>query len=122
MGEFGSLVIITGNLPYKTEVSSVYIFGRIESGDQAGAAAVAVVLLAISFAVLLAIGVDPALHDEARPWLAPSAGSGCVRLRSAYLAAILVGPLAVVFYRTFEHGFAPPGRRSRRPRRSTPSS
>jgi len=43
VGEFGSLVIITGNLPYKTEVSSVYIFGRIESGDSASAAAVAVV-------------------------------------------------------------------------------
>ena len=56
VGEFGSLVIITGNLPYKTEVSSVYIFGRIESGDQAGAAAAAVVLLAISFALLLLIG------------------------------------------------------------------
>lgn len=57
IGEFGSLVIITGNLPYKTEVSSVYIFGRIESGDTAGAAAVAVVLLALSFALLLSIGV-----------------------------------------------------------------
>jgi len=57
VGEFGALVIITGNLPYQTQVSSVYIFGRIESGDRAGAAAVAVVLLAISFALLLAIGV-----------------------------------------------------------------
>ena len=57
VGEFGSLVIITGNLPFKTEVSSVYIFGRIESGDTAGAAAVAVVLLAISFVTLLSIGV-----------------------------------------------------------------
>jgi sulfate/thiosulfate transport system permease protein len=57
VGEFGSLVIITGNLPYKTQVSSVFIFSRIESGDRAGAAAVAVVLLAISFALLLAIGV-----------------------------------------------------------------
>src|SRR5215210_2198055 len=56
VGEFGSLVIITGNLPYKTEVSSVFIFSRIESGDQAGAAAVAVVLLAISFSLLLTIG------------------------------------------------------------------
>ncbi|NUT56556.1 MAG: sulfate ABC transporter permease subunit CysT [Thermoleophilia bacterium] len=56
VGEFGSLVIITGNLPYKTQVSSVFIFSRIESGDRAGAAAVAVVLLAISFALLLAIG------------------------------------------------------------------
>jgi sulfate/thiosulfate transport system permease protein len=57
VGEFGSLVIISGNLPYKTEVSSVFIFGRIESGDQVGAAAAAVVLLAISFALLLSIGV-----------------------------------------------------------------
>ena len=56
IGEFGSLVIITGNLPFQTEVSSVFIFGRIESGDQAGAAAVAVVLLVISFALLLSIG------------------------------------------------------------------
>jgi sulfate transport system permease protein len=56
IGEFGALVIITGNLPFKTEVSSVFIFGRIESGDQAGAAAVAVVLLVISFALLLLIG------------------------------------------------------------------
>jgi sulfate transport system permease protein len=56
VGEFGSLVIITGNLPYETEVSSVYIFGRIESGDSASAAAVAVVLLAISFLTLLSIG------------------------------------------------------------------
>ena len=57
VGEFGSLVIITGNLPYKTEVSSVYIFGRIESGDTSGAAAAAVVLLVISFGLLLSIGV-----------------------------------------------------------------
>jgi sulfate transport system permease protein len=57
VGEFGSLVIITGNLPFKTEVASVFIFGRIESGDTAGAAAAAVVLLLISFALLLSIGV-----------------------------------------------------------------
>ena len=56
IGEFGSVVLITGNLPFQTEVSSVYIFGRIESGDPAGAAAVSVVLLVISFAVLLLIG------------------------------------------------------------------
>jgi sulfate/thiosulfate transport system permease protein len=56
VGEFGSLVIITGNLPYKTEVSSVYIFGRLESGSTVPAAAVAVVLLAISFLLLLSIG------------------------------------------------------------------
>jgi sulfate transport system permease protein len=57
VGEFGSLVIITGNIPFETEVSSVYIFGRIESGDSTAAAAVAVVLLALSFVTLLSIGV-----------------------------------------------------------------
>jgi sulfate transport system permease protein len=55
VGEFGSVVLISGNLPYKTEVASVYIFGRIESGDSGGAAAVSVVLLVISLAALLAI-------------------------------------------------------------------
>ena len=56
IGEFGALVIITGNLPFKTEVSSVYVFGRIESGDTAAAASVAVVLLGLSFVLLLSIG------------------------------------------------------------------
>ncbi len=36
VGEFGAVVLITGNLPFKTEVLSVYIFGRIESGDPHG--------------------------------------------------------------------------------------
>jgi sulfate transport system permease protein len=56
VGEFGSLVLITGNQPFKTEVISVYIFGRIDSGDQGGAAAASVVILAITFGVLLFIG------------------------------------------------------------------
>jgi sulfate/thiosulfate transport system permease protein len=56
VGEFGAVVLISGNLPFKTEVASVYVFGRIESGDPGGAAAASVVILAISFGVLLAIG------------------------------------------------------------------
>jgi sulfate transport system permease protein len=56
VGEIGSVVIITGNIPYKTEVASVLIFNNIESQNPTGAAALAVVLLAISFAVLLAVG------------------------------------------------------------------
>ena len=55
VGEFGSLVLITGNLPFDTEVSSVFIFSQIESDRVTGAAAVSVVLLAISFVVLLGI-------------------------------------------------------------------
>ena len=45
IGEFGSVVLIAGNIPYKTEVASVYIFGQIETDDPGGAAAVSVVLL-----------------------------------------------------------------------------
>jgi sulfate/thiosulfate transport system permease protein len=56
IGEFGSIVLMSGNLPFDTEVASVYIFGRIESGDPHGAAAVSVVLLTISLATLLLIG------------------------------------------------------------------
>jgi sulfate/thiosulfate transport system permease protein len=56
VGEFGAVVLISGNIPFRTEVSSVYIFGQIESDNVTGAAAVSVVLLAISFASLLGIG------------------------------------------------------------------
>jgi len=54
LGEFGSLVLITGNIPFKTEVGSVYIFNLIESGNDTGAAAVSVVLLLASV-ILLAV-------------------------------------------------------------------
>jgi len=52
LGEFGSVVLISGNLPFKTEVSSVFIYNRIQSGDQSGAAAVSVMLLAASLVLL----------------------------------------------------------------------
>jgi sulfate transport system permease protein len=52
LGEFGSIVLISGNLPFKTEVGSVFIYNRIQSGDEAGAAAVSVVLLAASLVLL----------------------------------------------------------------------
>jgi sulfate/thiosulfate transport system permease protein len=55
VGEFGAIVLISGNLPFKTEVASVFIFGRIESDAVTSAAAVSVVLLALSLLVLVAI-------------------------------------------------------------------
>ncbi|HEY3962337.1 MAG TPA: sulfate ABC transporter permease subunit CysT [Gaiellaceae bacterium] len=56
VGEIGAIVIISGNLPYRTEVASVYVLEQSQSGNATGAAAVAVLLLAISFTLLLAIG------------------------------------------------------------------
>jgi sulfate transport system permease protein len=55
VGEFGSVVLISGNIPRHTEVASVLVFGQIESDAPASAAAVSVVLLAISLVVLLGI-------------------------------------------------------------------
>jgi sulfate transport system permease protein len=52
LGEYGSLLLISGSFPFKTEVSSVFIRSQIESGNEAGASAVSVVLLAASLAVL----------------------------------------------------------------------
>src|SRR5918997_1929509 len=56
VGEFGSLVLLTGNVPFETQAASVFIFSQVESDNITGAAAVSVVLLLISFLVLLAIG------------------------------------------------------------------
>lgn len=53
LGEFGSLVLIAGNVPFDTQVSSLYIVGQIESDRQASAAAVSVSLLVLSLAALL---------------------------------------------------------------------
>jgi sulfate/thiosulfate transport system permease protein len=52
LGEFGSLVLISGNIPFDTEVSSVFIRSQIESGNLPGAAAVSVVLLVVSLILL----------------------------------------------------------------------
>ena len=56
VGEIGSLVLISGNNPFHTEVASVYVLNQVHSGNRAGAASVAVVLLAISFLILLIVG------------------------------------------------------------------
>src|SRR3954468_11481222 len=55
LGEFGSLILISGNIPFKTEVSSVFIRTQIESGNVSGAAAVSVVLLGVSLLLLAVV-------------------------------------------------------------------
>lgn len=53
VSEFGALILLSGNLPMRTEVASVRILGYIEGGNQTAAAAVATVLLAVSLAVIV---------------------------------------------------------------------
>ncbi len=55
IGEFGSVLLISGNLP-KTQVASLFIYAQIQSGNDTGAAAVSVTLLLIALVVLLVIG------------------------------------------------------------------
>jgi sulfate/thiosulfate transport system permease protein len=57
IGEFGSLVLISGNIAFKTEVASVFIFSQVQSDNPVSAAAVSVVLLVISLVILVLIGL-----------------------------------------------------------------
>jgi sulfate transport system permease protein len=67
IGEFGSVVLIGGAVPGKTEVSSQWIRTLIENDDRTGAAAISIVLLSISFVVLFIlrlVGARAARHEE----------------------------------------------------------
>jgi sulfate transport system permease protein len=57
LGEYGSVIFISGNLPLKTEIATLLVMTKLEQYDYAGATAVAGVLLAVSFALLLAINL-----------------------------------------------------------------
>lgn len=57
VGEYGSIVFISGNLPFKTEIAPYLIVMRLEEYDYTGAIALAVVLLIISFLLLAAINL-----------------------------------------------------------------
>ncbi|PRC57802.1 molybdate ABC transporter permease subunit, partial [Mycobacterium sp. ITM-2017-0098] len=67
IGEFGSIVLIGGAIPGETEVSSQWIRTLIENDDPAGAAAISIVLLMISFVVLFILryfGAKAAKREE----------------------------------------------------------
>jgi len=55
LGEYGSVVFISGNMPMKTEITPLLIMTKLEQYDYAGATALAAVMLVFSFALLVAI-------------------------------------------------------------------
>lgn len=55
LGEFGSIVVVAGNIPGVTLTAPVYIYGQIESQNQRGASAISIVLLALSFTLIVAV-------------------------------------------------------------------
>lgn len=57
LGEYGSVVFISGNMPMRTEITSLLIISKLEQYDYAGATAIGLVMLLASFALLLTINV-----------------------------------------------------------------
>jgi sulfate/thiosulfate transport system permease protein len=57
IGEYGSIVFISGNLPFKTEITSLLIITKLEEFDYTGAAVIAVVMLVASFVLLFGINL-----------------------------------------------------------------
>ena len=57
VGEYGSVIFIAGNMPYKTEIAPLMIISRLEEYDYAGATTIAVVMLVLSFGILFLINL-----------------------------------------------------------------
>ncbi|MEK6322417.1 MAG: sulfate ABC transporter permease subunit CysT [Acidobacteriota bacterium] len=55
LGEFGSVVVVAGNIPGVTLTAPVYVFGQIESQNQRGASAMSILLLALSFTLIVTV-------------------------------------------------------------------
>ncbi len=64
LGEYGSVVFISGNMPMKTEITSLLIISKLEQFDYAGATALALVMLAASFAMLFAVNMAQWRHTR----------------------------------------------------------
>jgi sulfate transport system permease protein len=56
LGEYGAVVLLSGNIPFSTQLASVYIFGEVEQGSTGSAAAISLVLLVLTVVAL--VGVD----------------------------------------------------------------
>ena len=66
VGEYGSVIFIAGNQPYKTEIAPLMIISRLEEYDYAGATTIAVVMLVLSFAILFLINLVQAWASRRR--------------------------------------------------------
>lgn len=57
LGEFGSIIIVAGNIPMRTETATVYVYGQVEAGNMQAASAVSVVLLLVAFAITISVDI-----------------------------------------------------------------
>ena len=120
LGEYGSIVFISGNLPMRTEIAPLLIVTKLEQFDEAGATAIAIVLLLASFALVFAVN---ALQRWTRrlagasamaasrgfrpaPTLAerPAARAGLVGAAVGFLGLFVLVPLVSVFAQALRKG------------------
>lgn len=113
LGEFGSIVVVAGNIPRRTLTAPVYVYGQLESYNQRGASAMSVVLLALSFTLMLVVDWIQKrgdIHDATsggmrtettRPGLMEWILIGIALL---YAAMLLAGPLVAMTWGAFSEG------------------
>ncbi len=55
VGEFGAIIIVSGNIPLRTQTAAVYVLGQVESENRLGASAVSIIMLTISLGLILVV-------------------------------------------------------------------
>ena len=112
VGEYGSVIFIAGNMPMISEIAPLLIVIRLEQLDYAGAAALGLVMLLVSFAILLLLNLlqrrmHAAAHESSRPRRkALPCALALIALTVVLLVMLLLLPLAVVFTEALSHGLA----------------
>jgi len=66
VGEFGSIIIVAGNIPLRSQTAAVYVWGEVESANRFGASAVSVALLAIAFTLILLVDLIQSRRDDSQ--------------------------------------------------------
>lgn len=65
IGEFGAIVIVAGNIPFRSQTAAVYVFGEVESENRLGASAMSVVMMAIAFGLIALVNwLQRRTHQE----------------------------------------------------------
>lgn len=57
LGEFGAIVVVAGNIPFRSQTAAVYVWALVESDNRLGASAVSLVMFALAFALVLLVDV-----------------------------------------------------------------
>jgi sulfate transport system permease protein len=67
IGEFGAIVIVAGNIPFKSQTAAVYVLGEVESENRLGASAVSIVMIAIAFSMIIVVDLLQRRRNQATP-------------------------------------------------------